>query len=419
MERPDAGSPMQLFSRHRMIMLSQNNQYLRGVILVLAMLIPSASHAYKVVGKITNGTSGRADVVADVEVVNPRGGMQIEQTLRTTNGAFVIDNLSDTSHVYVIRAVYQGVSYPGIVRYAGSDTTFHDITVYDTTAAAEDIRVSIPHLMVRRMGKHFRFETIYEINNQTDPPKAITERPFKIFMPDDRVSVNALYTTELGLPISKDATPTDEKEMYHIHTPLKPGVTRLALSFDVHAYDGAYEYEQVLPYDIGFADIIVDDPSIEVASSDITLLKTDRDEGGFVFSAPSLAASGRFAFRVSGGSPEVEGSPSQNMRIVIQSKATEGGSLPLILIVTLLLMALPVLSSRKPAAQEESSAIESHKNQLLAQIARLDDLHAAGTVGDALYQAKRSELKNRLAAILRLTSTHKIKSSRRDKRTHK
>jgi hypothetical protein len=278
----------------------------------------------------------------------------------------------------------------------------------------------MPYMKVLRVGEHFRFETIYEIENQTDPPKTITDRPFKIYMPDDRVSVNALYTTELGLPINKDAIPTDDKEMYHINTSLKPGVTRLALSFDVHAHGGAFEYAQVPPYDIAFADIQVEDPAIEVTSTDITLQKSDRDEGGFIYSAKSIAARSRFAFRVSGGSVEAAASSSQNMRIITQSKATEGGSLPVILVVTLLLLALLFFSSRKPApAREGTGAIESYKNQLLAQIARLDDLHAAGTVGDALYQAKRTELKNRLAAVLRETGASKTKSSPKNKRSRK
>ncbi len=387
---------------------------------LLAALLAAPSFAYKVVGKVTNGTSGRSDVAADIELVNPRGGMQVEQKLRAENGAFIIEDLSDTSHVYVIRTFYQGVSYSGIIRQSDSDTTFYDVTVYDTTSAFTETQVYIPHLMIRRTGEHYRFDTIYDIVNNTDPAKTITDKPFRLYMPDDRVSVNALYTTELGLPINRDPIQTDIKGIYRIDSPLKPGTTRLALSFDVHAHDGAYEYEQTLPYDIESINILVEDPEIDVKGETIRFEKSKREQGGVIYSASSLAASSRLAFRVSGGSAEPVPSASQNMQIITQSKATEGGSIPIILIVTLFLLALPFLSSRKPASgRQETGLAESRRNQLLGQIARLDDLYAAGTVAEALYQAKRTELKYRLAYIMQHAGASKAKSPRKSKKIKK
>jgi len=359
-------------------------------------------------------------VAADVEVVNPRGGMQVERTLHTTDGTFVIDNLSDTSHVYVIRTVYQGISYPGIIRYAGSDTTFQNVTVYDTTSSVSGIEVSIPHMMIRRDGEHFRFETIYEILNATDPPKTITGKPFQLFMPEDLVGVNALYTTELGLPINKEAIPTDDKEIYRIDTPLKPGVTRLALSFDVHTDDGAYRYEQVLPYDLQSVQIMIDDPTIELTGESVQMEKSDNPRGGTIYSASSLAAGSRFGFRVSGGSSAAEASPSSNQRIITQSRATEDGSVPLIVIVTLLLLALPVLGSKKPASTKaEREMAESRKKLLFAQLARLDDLHAAGTVDEPIYQAKRTELINKVAHFMEQTGVPGKNNRRKSKKIKK
>jgi hypothetical protein len=403
-----------------MNMFFKSIQRLCCIVLLLAALSPPPSHAYKITGKVLNGTAGGAQADVTIEVVNPRGGMQVEQQLHSIDGAFVIDNLSDTSHVYVIRAMYQGVSYPEIIRPAESDTTFYEITVYDTTSSFGESKVSIPHLMIRRSGEHYIFEIIYEIVNITNPPKTITDQPFTLYIPEDRVGINALYTMEFGLPIHLDPIATDTKGIYHIDSPLKPGATRVAVSFEVHAHEGSYEYRQILPYDMDSIGILLEDPKIQVTSGNIDLEKTEIDQGRIMYSASSLAEESILAFRVSGGSTAAEPPPAQGMQIITQSKATEGGSVLLILIVAVLLFALPILSSGKPKGERpRSGIIETRKNQLLAHITKLDDLYTAGTVAETLYQAKRAELKNRLAYLLQQTGAHKTKSSRKSKRSKK
>jgi hypothetical protein len=399
-------------------MFLNNIKHICGTVSLLAILCPLSAHAFEVTGKVTNGSSGRADIEAAIEVVNPRDGMQVIQNLRTTTGMFTIENLADTSHVYVIRAVYQGVSYSEIIRYTGSDPSFYEITVYDTTSSLENVQVSIPHLMIRRIQQHLRFELIYEIVNATDPPKTILGRPFKVHIPEDRASVNALYTTELGLPINRDPVPTDSKGIYRVDAPLKPGATRLALSFDVHAHEGVYEYSQVLPYDLESIEILLDDPAIQITSENIALEKSTGAQNGIIYSASSLSKSSILAFRVSGGTPvaaeSAPSSPNQGMRIVTLSKATEGGTIPIILILTLFLLALPALSSRKPAADgPQRNMLESRKKRLSSQIAKLDDLYAAGTIAEQSYQVKRAELKTRLAYIIQRTGSLKTKPSRK------
>ncbi|MFH1756161.1 MAG: hypothetical protein ABIA59_10730 [Candidatus Latescibacterota bacterium] len=381
-----------------------NKKHIFAIALALAFACPPSSYAYKVVGKVTNGTTARTDVAADIELINPRGGMNVEQKLRAANGSFVIDNLSDTSHVYVIRTVYQGISYPGIVRHGDSDTTFFEITVYDTTSLFAAPRVSIPHLMIRKIEEHYRFEIIYEIVNDAEPPKTITGNPFKIYIPEERASLNALYTTELSLPINKEPIATSIKGIYRIDAPLKPGATRVALSFDVHAHDGSYEYLQVLPYDLQSVNIIVEDPAIEVTSGHIALEPSEGGHVGPALIASSLPRSSIFAFRVAGGAAAgaAESSASQKTSVVTQSQATKGHSVPVIIITTLFLLSLPLLSSKKPAvAASRGNILQSQKQRLTAQIAKLDDLYATGTVTDRLYQAKRAELKQNLAHVIR------------------
>ncbi|NIM19147.1 MAG: hypothetical protein GTO51_02060 [Candidatus Latescibacteria bacterium] len=389
-----------------------------ALMLVLPAPAPSPVHAFEVHGKVTNGTTGASNVKAKLDVVNPRAGMDVLQVVDITDGEFTVENLSDTSHVYVFRLIYQGISYSEIIRYQGNEHLHADFVVYDTTSSWENVKISIPHAMVRRMDDQLRIEKIFELSNTSHPPKTLVGDEFSMYIPGDRTSLNALYVTELGIPINQKSLPTKTKDIYHIHYPFKPGVSRVALSFDVPYADGTYDYREVLPHDVEELTILVNDPEMSITSETVNLEK-DTDVHGFTsFRVASLEKSSVLSIRFSGGSGEVQPASSTSSRVIVQSKASEGFTVPLIIVLTLILLSVTAFTGKRPiGAKGNEGLFKTQSNLLYNQIAKLDDLHATGTVPDKLYHAKRAELKNKLAQILYQSKSHAGKRSGKAKKS--
>jgi hypothetical protein len=371
-----------------------------GLSVVLVLATPTRPAAFQILGQVVNGTTGQAVGSATIRVVNPSGGMLVENEVQTMDdlGRFKVDDLSEDVSAYLLRVTYQGVSYTEMIRYDGKDPHELEIRVYELTDSWDNIHVDVPHVMVARSADTLTVQKSIQIRNHTTPPKTVygTDARFALYLPEDRIALNELSVTSLGIPLPMNPTPTDDPGLYTIDYPIKPGETTIQVSFDLPYGNGSYTYTEPLQYDIGEMLIITQDPTINVTSATTEVGQAEDFHGFKSYPLADLSADQPLTLTFSGGgaspgsAPQIRTVPDQTRNIAI--------SIMIVLSLTLVLFLFSVTSKGHSAAME-TEVLKEQKEQLLSQLARLDDLHKAGTVSDQMYKLKRTELMNSLAEI--------------------
>ena len=166
---------------------------------------------------------------------------------------------------------------------------------------------------------------------------------------------------------------------------------------------GRYSYVEKMRYDLKEMTLYTDDPSLSIASTSGGFHSGEEVQGYASFHLHDVAAGDDLALDFTGGSGRVRpaaSTQSQNMRIMVVPSETDSISLMLLLVTFVVFSGM--LAFGVGAAREETiekQVLETRREELLGQIARLDDLHQTGTVSDQMYKIKRTELVNMIAQI--------------------
>ncbi|MDH3215406.1 MAG: hypothetical protein OEN01_03835 [Candidatus Krumholzibacteria bacterium] len=367
---------------------------------VMLLSIPATASAFRVLGQVINGTTGLPVSAAIIKVINPSGGMLTEHEVETIDdlGHYEVDDLDEQNPVYLLRVSYEGVNYTELIRYHGHDSVTIDIKVYDRTSSWDDIQVSIPHVVVSRSLDTLSIEKFIQINNNTSPPKTIydQESQFVFYLPEDAIRINSLSVQSLGIPLPTTPVPTEEPGFYRIDHPIKPGVTDVALSFDLPYQDSEYHYSEPLKYGLQQMTIIARDPTIMV-TSETTAVGDAQDFHGFkAYKLAGLTTEKPLTLTFTGGSRVTRAAP----QIFTVPNRTQRLSIATMLLLVLVLVGFLILEVRRnPSPDLQKQALRGQREELLGQLARLDDLYKTGTISEQLYKIKRSELVNALAQI--------------------
>ncbi|MFQ5511554.1 MAG: hypothetical protein ACE5EO_06850 [Candidatus Krumholzibacteriia bacterium] len=380
---------------------------LAGVLVV--SLLPSSAFCFQVLGRLVNGTTGEPVADARIIVVNPSGGMMVEQevAVRDADGHFVVDDLDATKPVYLLRVLYEDVNYTEIIQFEGQDPVTIEVKVYEPTASWDHVHVSVPHFIVMRSQDTLRVHKFYEITNHSSPARTLTA-PFSIFMPEDRIALNSCSVTSLGMPVPRTPQPSDEAGIYTVSYPLKPGGTQISVSMDLPYGGGSYTYDEPLKYDIDELVILVSDPTLEITRDGQAVERTEEVRGFSGYRLAGLTRGSNLSLTFTGGSAVAGGGSGNGSAgsvpaghgVIIVPNETQGVSLALMVILGFVLVGLLAFVSGRPKSKTmQQEALLAHRNILLTQLARLDDLHKTGTLSEKIYSIKRTELMNDLAQV--------------------
>ncbi|MCH7549702.1 MAG: hypothetical protein IH969_09255 [Candidatus Krumholzibacteriota bacterium] len=366
--------------------------------------LATTAHAFDLTGRIVNGTTGEKNVNIDVLIVNPSAGMAPEQTVRAENGRFTISGLSAKAPIYLVRVDYKGVVYSEPVRPTNDDIEVV-VMIYEPTSSWDEVRVSIPHIVATRHSDHLEIEQLYEINNVSNPPRAIAggDHGFRYRIPLDKLSITALYVTALGIPVERSPEPTDDPGIYRVSYPIRPGITRVGVSYTLPYDEGTYTLSGTFLYDIDRLVVYGVDPAMTITGENITLVSSESAHDMTAWTATDIARGTEIAITFTGGSGR-SSAPSSSAgtgTVMIVPNEMEDVSLMVMFVVLLALGAFVGISIRggeSPLCQP--SRIRAYYEVLLRRLARLDDLRHTEVISDEVHRAQREELKGRLASLM-------------------
>jgi hypothetical protein len=400
-------------------------QTCRAALFVVVLGLAADANAFTVRGKITNGTTGAVVKEAKITIIQPSAGMKEVGSLETHDGTYQFTNLGADAPIYLLRTEYHGVMYNGQVPVTGQDQEVN-VEVYEPTTSWKDVDLVVPHLAATRNGNELHVEQMYEIDNNTSPPKTITAKDggaFRMWLPADMDSITECYVMTGQMPLKVTPIPTDAKDMYSIDYPVRPGQTRIAISYYI-PYPGSYTMKLKFVTMVSHMSVFAVDSTLQVSSTAPSFVRQESVHGMSSYTIHSVAANQEVTLAFSGGDPNFAGlqvDDNGNAGGGGGSSGTAGATIPSdgsisvtagedekisrFLMVTVLLVLTGVVGMSLRDRHDPLSdpqVLRQHYNLLLSRLAKLDDLHAANTIPDDAYRASREDLMGRLAALAML-----------------
>jgi hypothetical protein len=186
-------------------------------------------------GTVMNATTGKPQASVIVTLVQPGSlGMQTLGSVKSdAEGKFKIDKEIPPG-MALLQAVYQGATYN--LRLApGAPQNGVQLKIYDSTAKAGVAKISQHMILIEPSATSLDISETFLIENEStttfqDPAKGSVQ----FYLPDSaggnvKVTINAPG----GMPIPRTAEKTNEKGVYKIAYPVKPGESRFDVSYSL------------------------------------------------------------------------------------------------------------------------------------------------------------------------------------------
>jgi len=269
----------------------------RTVLIVFySILFSATAFAAQITGTVTNGTSNKPSTGDQVVLLSLSGAMEeVAHTKTDAQGHYMLNSPGQGQSL--IRVDHQGVRY---FKTVPQDTKVVNVTVYDAAR-------TVDHFIVD--GHIFRFRTIpqnqlevaetFIVRNESSPPRTqMGDRSFDFNLPEGAKIEEGVAQGPGGMPTSSMPLPADQKNRYGFIFPIRPGQTRLQITYKV-PYAGIREFK-VTP-DSAVAELGVMLPkSMQFKSDDPGFAPAQDVSGMTVFMAENVPAGKDLKFAVSG-----------------------------------------------------------------------------------------------------------------------
>ncbi len=209
-----------------------------GILIALAVLFTSFAAAQTLTGTVKNSTTGKP--AAGDEVVVFKLGQGMEEAGRTNTdakGQFSF-KLDDAHAPHLVRAIHQDVTYH---RMAPPGTTSVEVEVYDVAKKVDGIEVVADIMRIQAAQGQIAITREFGVQNTSKPPRTqMNERNLEFYVPDGAhvIDESATATTENGNPLKSAPVPEGEKNRYSFIFPLRPGLTRFEVTYQL-PYSGS------------------------------------------------------------------------------------------------------------------------------------------------------------------------------------
>ena len=362
-------------------------------------------------GQVINGTTGEVlhngTVLLRAFTPELQEAISLETPL-DSGGAYAFE-VADASPdwVYMTSVDYSDMSFSSSPdRVQVSDPQLQmPITVFDTTDDPSEIQFNQVHAIVDFTDDKISVSEIYVLSNlgstvfigETGLPE---EGTLKLGLPSGAENVNfqrSFSSFENFLPAT-EVIPTDEG--YADTVPVRPGdgVMNMLVSYELPFEDGMTVGHPIF-YDTNSATIVMPALGVEIVGDGWISQGTQQmgDMGSISsYSRPALQAGEAVTFTL-------QGRPTAVAASVGSSNTSENNMLGILLGGTLLLIvaggAAYTITSWRTGAEEVEEMQADQVNNLLYELVSLDESYEAGKVDEAMYQERRAQLLQQLAAV--------------------
>lgn len=391
--------------------MTGSRTFLASVLLVF--FAPTTSNAQaRIEGQVVNGTTRRPVPSQKVRLLSPKEGMQQAATASTDASgrfAFAPGGL-DSSAFYLVETRFDGVAYHAPVQFDSSGSVNVSLTVYETTRSMP-VRVQTLRAVVRAQGAKAQVWEELDLLNASDPPRAYASPngTFGFRLTPGASEPSVVVRGLMNMPLPQTPERGKFPGEYSIRYPLKPGLTRVELSYEVDYSASRLELRDRISFPIDEAEVYVFPASLAVESSVFEAAGADAAHNVQKLEARNLRGDAPLEVRVSGEAAAASEAEDAGAEVkVVPNSMTRLGAPLLACFLLVLLWALGVrLAKEWPQWQARRGSSPERKqlgakvDALVNSLADLDELFATAKVAEKQYWRERLELKARLVAILK------------------
>ncbi len=209
------------------------------IALSLTLLLTTLAHAQTLTGTVKNSTTGKPSAGDEVVLLKLGAGMdEAGRTKTDANGKFSF-KLDDAQSPHLVRAIHQEVTYH---RMAPPGTTSVEVEVFDVAKKVDNIKVVAD--IMRAEAQQGKLVIVRElgVQNASKPPRTqMNDRNIEFYIPDGAqvITDSGTATTEGGNPLRSAPVPAGEKNRYSFIFPLRPGLTRFEVAYQMPYSGGA------------------------------------------------------------------------------------------------------------------------------------------------------------------------------------
>jgi hypothetical protein len=304
-----------------------------SILIALAVLLlgPFAA-AQTLTGTLKNSTTGKPS--AGDEVVLLKLGQGMEEAGRTkadAQGHFSF-KLDDAQAPHLVRAIHQDVTYH---RMAPPGTTSVEVEVYDVGKKIDGVAVIADIMRVQIEQGQLEVVREFGVQNTSHPPRTqMNERNLEFYIPNGAqiIEDSASATTENGNPLKSAPVPEGEKNRYSFIFPLRPGLTRFEVAYQL-PYSGSANLDPKSVYPLEHF-VVMTPKSMQftaaAASAGFKLINYPNEPDASVQVASNTKPGQNLAFKVSGEgtleAPQEGGQSSANQSSANQSSANQSSA---------------------------------------------------------------------------------------------
>ncbi len=342
----------------------------------------------------------------------------IQEATSDADGQAVFNNLPvENTWAYIVEVMYNSVPYDSeMLQFDPANPAINmPISVYEMGATLADVRISRAHWVIS-----------IENPNQVDVGElyAFTNTGDRVYLGDGGADVMPPEVLRFEFPegatnLSVDGSDSNKRFIINgnivIDTlPLPPGTRQVLFRYSLPVQNGEVTLGHTMTYPVDFLNLLVPDVGIEVVAPDWTVGEVLKTQSGsylnYVLTELPVGAQPSPGLRNISADimPPPVANAQQNQQI-IDANATPGISglpyLPWLLgLVSALVLIIGTLAAVRH--QRRVAATLPHMRQRLAdelieQIAELDDGFEAGEIDRADYTAQRQMLKAQLAKLIK------------------
>ena len=218
-----------------------------SMLIALVLLFASLAASQTLTGIVKNATTGKPAAGDDVVLFKLGQGMEESGRTKTDAKGQFSFKLDDAQAPHLVRAVHQDVTYH---RMAPPGTTSVAIDVYDVAKKVDGIQVVADIMRIQAGQGQMAVTREFGVQNTSNPPRTqMNEHNLEFNIPDGAqvIDESATATTEGGNPLRSSPVPEGEKNRYSFIFPLRPGLTRFEVTYQL-PYSGSANLDPKSPY---------------------------------------------------------------------------------------------------------------------------------------------------------------------------
>lgn len=269
------------------------------VFLFFALAIAAAAQAgQNVVGTVLNLTTGSPLANAKVTLVQLQGNMN--NVGQTTTGASGHYRFSENiPGPFMVRVDYQGVPYFAKVATGQSET---NVSVYSVSSDATLLRVDAEIMVLQPDQGQLAVVNEYRVENGLQPMRTLAAKGgmFRFRVPAGAHVDMVRVVAPNEMPLAHSALPTADHSVYSVDTPLRPGETKIQISYRI-PYAGAKAAITEAPVFVpAHFEVYVPQP---MQFSGAGFVQVGAQQGYNVYGVTAAAVPKSVSFAVSGNAP--------------------------------------------------------------------------------------------------------------------